>query len=248
MESAHEEIIEKALKNQLTPSERDLFDSYMNDPEFAKEYSYRISVKEAITIEERTKIKAQLQELESNVETGEPVNKGKIFNIRPIISIAASLLIIVGAYFVLKPYASGEFNTNIYASYYEKPSLDIIDVQRSAAPTKNSDQLILDAYNSNDYEAFLSLLESNPIEDPRTELFRGIAHLEMDNWEEAKKIFKSLSENENSKLAGEAIWYEALTYTKLKDNAKVIALLKKLKRKDHYLSEDVTKMLKEFDE
>ena len=115
------DLIEKYLDGELTEQEKNLFESKLHDdPEFAKEFELRKELAQQL-------IKAnEYKTTKENIKNILNEKSGLILKTKHILAIAASIIIIVGLYFIFTG-DSKQNDENIIATdtlEYLKPKMD----------------------------------------------------------------------------------------------------------------------------
>ncbi len=134
-------------------------------------------------------------------------------SIKTWLSIAAMLcMIIVGGFAVYK-YKFANNSENVFAQYYQKPSWDN---QTRGNNISSSYKEAIQNYNLGFYQAAVLSFDSLLIQkedDNQLRLYKGIAHLEMDEFEKAEEELSTVRINSDI-FFEEASWYLALVHIK----------------------------------
>ncbi len=162
---------------------------------------------------------------ENNEKTKKEVNqeikeKSKVIKMPSwVYAVAASVAIIIGAYF---------FNQNdpVYHDYADIPKLSIVERGGQEESIKNAEK----AFNSKNYvvaEKYLSALLSNDKNNSEYQFYYAVSLLEQNKHIEATQAFKMLHQGK-SVYKHKALWFEALNQLKQKRYDQCSKLLKKL--------------------
>ena len=92
---------------------------------------------------------------------------------------------------------------------------------------------------------FQDLLRSNP-NDGRLYLYLGVAQAETEDYDQALKVFDRLISSDLVD-AEKGYWYKALTYLKMKENDKALALLQNIKTEGLFNAEKAGELIEELD-
>lgn len=153
--------------------------------------------------------------------------------------IVTSLILFTG-----QTLTSEEIVSQFYKSY-EAPS-----ALRSATSEANPDYLLgLKYYNDRDYSnaasQFAKVLESNPY-DMQTHMLSGVSSMEEKQFNEAKKSFSTVIDDNNNLFIESARWYLALCYVKTEDKDRASLLLVSIKNDGGLYSKDAKKVLRKL--
>ncbi len=153
---------------------------------------------------------------------------------------------VIGSLFLFtgKTLTSEEIVNQFYKAY-EAPS-----AQRSSVSDPNTDYVLgLKYYNAHDYRKaasqFAKVLEKNP-NDMRTYLLSGVSNMEEKMYNEAKKSFSTVIDNNNNLFIESARWYLALCYVETEDNEKASQLLLSIRNEGGLYSKDARKVLRKI--
>jgi len=111
------------------------------------------------------------------------------------------------------------FGPSLYEQYAQHPPLALAEKSAEALVDWSATEK---AFNSGDYTTAAALLEQYLSQQPGDDLARlylGIAELELDRYDSARRHFLALSAAEDPALKDYADWYLALSYLKAGDEA-----------------------------
>ncbi|GAB2486278.1 CDC27 family protein [Algoriphagus taiwanensis] len=208
-----EELINAYLEGKLSPEDQRLFEQLLeNQPEYKTILEEHRQLKIAVTLEERSKIKDFLEELDQK-EKGIPKSKG---GLRSWIysGIAACAIVLAGLF--LWTSLSMTPGEKIYKSYYETyPNLIAPTVRGESQANLESDAFL--AFDNKDYEKAAVLFE-NLQHEPDSDyavFYLGICQLELGRPEKAIPLFLKVREDASNPDQITATWYAALGYFQL---------------------------------
>lgn len=140
------------------------------------------------------------------------------------LSIAASLFLLALGGFAIYQYKYANHSNSVFAQFYQKPSWD----NQTRGDDSNTEySTAIENYNQGLYQAavptFDSLLSSEE-DDNQMRLYKGIAHLEMKQYQQAETELNTVRIN-SDRYFEEASWYLALVSIKLDQKQEAIAHL-----------------------
>lgn len=155
------------------------------------------------------------------------------------VAIVTSLILFTG-----QTLTSEEIINRFYKTY-EAPS-----AQRSAVSEAGTDYILgLKYYNAQDYRnaasQFAKVLEYNP-DDMQTHLLSGVSKMEEKQYNEAKKSFTNVIDDNNNLFIESARWYLALCYVKTEENVRASQLLVSIRNDGGIYSKDAKKVLRKL--
>ncbi len=205
-----EELINAYLDGKLSPEDRQLFEQLLKEqPEYKTLLEEHRQLKIAVTLEERSKIKDFLVEVDQK-EKENPKPKGGIKSW--IYSGFAACLIVLAGLF-LWTNLSMTPGEKIYKSYYEAyPNLIAPTVRGETQANLKSDAFL--AFDNQDYQKAAVLFE-NLQHEPDSDyavFYLGICQLELGRPEKAIPSFLKVKEDADNPDRITAIWYAALGY------------------------------------
>jgi len=155
------------------------------------------------------------------------------------VAIIGSLILFTG-----RTLTSEEIVNQFYKSY-EAPSS-----QRSSATEASTDYILgLQYYNAKDYRnaasQFAKVLERNP-DDMQTHMLSGVANMEEKQYNDAKKSFTTVIDDNNNLYIESSRWYLALCYIKTEENSRASQLLISIRDDGGIYSKDAKKILRKL--
>jgi predicted Zn-dependent protease len=218
------ERVSRYLSGLMEAEERRAFEAdAAADPALAEELSLQREMAAFLRGREqrearRRQLRALGQEYFTPAASGGRLALSRLRRWWPALAAAAAIAGLILAW----PYL---FSPSLYEQYARHPPLALSEkstddpMDWSAAET---------AFNTGDYAAAAAILERYLAQRPEDELARlylGIALLELDRFEEARRFFLSLADAEAA-LKDHADWYLALSYLKANDQARCRVLLR----------------------
>lgn len=199
--------IESYIRKELPSEQAVSFEKKLLDnPAFAKAYKVEKDIHDSISFVEQQKLKGRLNKIHEDIFPENQAIERKITSSRRRWApLAAAVLVgvIIAAFFL---FPQGQSSQQLMADFYEKPSFapergvsDFADIQK--------------AYQEDDFQQTITLISQS--DNPSLQLYKGIAHLELGEYDDAQSIFSSLQANTN--INDQATWYLALTFLKMDD-------------------------------
>lgn len=202
---------------------RELY-SHFNDevPDYQLGKKKKEALNAYIQSEEVKAFQAKLKSVERNLQEKEvPVKSAKVRSLRWVYAAAASILLLIGGYFLVNQNSTIQSN-DLYAYVVTHESLSTTEMGSTAETLQN----IENNFNQKNYAEVLSVLPDflknmNETGKNYYNLLRtkGIAELETNQYEKALQTFDHLA-NSDSLIAVQGEWYTVLTYLKKGDTPK----------------------------
>lgn len=215
MEESTYILFEGYLNNELNAAEKSAFELQLQtDADFKQEFEIYSGLNTSLSSKfnnesEELALIATLKNLGKEHIKEAPIVKKEtkvisLFNYK-FLMVAASIAVIVGLFL---------FNdgTPTYGDFANHGSLEIV------VRGENTDEITEaeDAFNSHNYlEALqvLKVLSDAQPKDIELQLYKGICHLELNNFTDADRIFEEISIGDSA-FSTKATWYKALSYLK----------------------------------
>ena len=157
-----------------------------------------------------SRFEAKLFEQKVKTKTGQP----RIITLRRLA--AAVLLLLIPAYFLLKPAST----RSLYQQHFEAPRSTYFQVSRSVATERTDIDAAFQAYATEDYQRAATLigdLITQHPDKPDLKFYQAISLLASDQVEDAIDLFKDCLDISYQDTDQKAAWYLALSYLKLDD-------------------------------
>lgn len=242
MENNYDQI-EAYLDGTLPPEERAAFESRLQEDEaLRRELEAYKQARAAIRDAARRDLRATVDKAYKEQET----KAGQLRSIRRRLAIAAAVLFLIGAVFVIRYFVSPAGPQQLYAEYFEPPPTP---AQRSGE-TADAWNAVVEDYQRRNYEEVARDLQ-NLLSDPDFErpaqgyLYLGVSRLVLGQTAAAADSFRRIPET--SSLNQERAWYLALTYLRAEDTARAEAQLREIAAQTgHYKQEEAQRLLEQL--
>lgn len=239
-------LLLKYFDGSLSEEEKVVFNQFLEeDDEFKSQFLLEKDVQAVIREENRIGLKKKLQRFETERETVSTGNKRTWW--KPL-SIAASIILLLGASWLL--FNSNAFNgqEQLFANNYEKYPNTVYTITRSDVSDDSLERMAFEAYETNNYDAaieyLLDLKEKTRLD--YVDFYLGQSYLANENYLKAIDRFQEIIEI-NSEFKQEAYWYAALANLKLDQNKEAKQLLEELVQNKKYKFKEASELLKKLD-
>jgi len=239
-------FIERNNSFEMTDSERQWFLREMEGNEqLKKEVVLRRNTDDILKKQAVISLRTKLSELDKNRYERKRSSTLRRITILKYAAALAGVVVITSLFFFTgQTLTSEEIISQLYKTY-EAPS-----AQRSAASVANTDYILgLKYYNAQDYRnaasQFAKVLEHNP-DDIQTHLLSGVSNMEEKQYNEAKKSFTTVIDDNNNLFIESARWYLALCYVKTEENVRASQLLVSINNEGGLYSKDAKKVLRKL--
>lgn len=232
----NEELIALYFEGKLNAEQKARFDYLMQDDEaFKAQVTLEEQVKTAIISAKKDDLRQKLKQLEK------PKKTSKYY----IIAIAASLIIALGIFSLLKPTQTVS-NQDLYAQYFE-PYSNIIAPASRGDETEDEKSTAFRYYDAKDYKTALNKFETlyTTTQDSYYLFYQGICELELGNTQNAIALFKD-HKNYTDRVSTQTNWYLALAYLKANNTKDAKVLLQTINTKKAYKYKAAEAILKKL--
>ncbi|MFD0964812.1 tetratricopeptide repeat protein [Pseudofulvibacter geojedonensis] len=192
-------LIKKFFRNELTKEEAKLFSQKKEDPLFLEELENEI-----IAIQSRKQLKQKLQGVGKDINNSKKARK-KFFPL----SIAASVILLIGAFFF---FSHSPNNQELFNEYYNTYP-NIYTQKGSENENKTIFEKTMILYDAKQYslakQNFEVIAAKNTLSDAES-FYYGATLLELKNTKQAIQQFNGIAND--SPLYKDAQWYLALSY------------------------------------
>ncbi len=246
------DLIEKYLAGVMSETERSNFENQLStDSSLQEELNLHRQVAETLKGEKVHELRSVLKEVDKKWQSPAEKKEGKVvgFPFRKMLSIAAALLVLVVAYFVISPSLNNS-QENLFASNFE-PYKMVLN-QRSLLPNPETEWMrpavnkAISAYNAKDYAEASKLFQSLSTETPDANAFQvyaAISELSLGHSDQAIVILEKLVEDAPPLFIEQSRWYLGLAYLQKEDNVAAKSQLQQIKS-GAFKYDEAQKMLK----
>lgn len=224
----HTHLFDEFLDGLMSQEDVSSFEERLNnEPDFKSLFEKHKALRNAIIWTGAQDLKAQIKEVEQAHFKMKVLKSPKKKSNYRLLAIAASLLILVGAFFFIKQSGSGSSPQDLYAAYYEpfNPNTGVRgnDVEQSI---QDFDK----AYKAKNYTKALGLVDVIQTQKETLDwnLYKAICLMETGARDEAEKVLLLLNEEGAALLSHEAKWYLSMLYLKQGATDKASVYLKQL--------------------
>ncbi|RME08936.1 MAG: hypothetical protein D6816_05020 [Bacteroidetes bacterium] len=203
--------IDKYLSGQMEADEKRAFEQELDtNKALAEELALQKDMNRFLQKRRRREaLKGELDSLGSEY-FGAKAEQGRVVSMvgrrRWALGIAATLLVLVVAWFALRP--------SLYEQYAAHPPLALVEKSGADARTLAEAE---QAFNKGDYRKALPILQeyvANNPDDDLVKVYLGIAKMEIGETPEAREIFSSLATSNSPEIRDFAVWNLALSFLK----------------------------------
>jgi tetratricopeptide (TPR) repeat protein len=234
------DLIEQYLAGTMTADGRRDFERRLDtDPALRAEVLLHREVTETLRGEKVHELRRVIKDVDqsftipksTNLRAGPNNSRSRILSFPRVLSIAAAVLVLVVAVFVLMPDRSVGTDT-LFAQHYEP--YEMILNQRSVDETETLEQLIrtaVMAYETKDFEQAAILFENLSQEQPDAETFQlylGVSLLSSGAAEAAIITLEKLNEKASPLFVEQSRWYLAMAYLKSSNVAQAKSTLQRI--------------------
>ncbi len=231
--------LDRYLEGNMTEAEKQLFESRLES-----DSELRDALKDHKLLIETIESAAMKDTLSQVMAQQRDKGKAGVRSInRTWIAVAASVVILFGAFFFLGPFSGGG---NLYEEYYQ-PDPGLPTTMSTESNLRFTEAMV--QYKQGEYRSALAefdqLMNDNPASDTLL-FYRGICHMELDQPEVSAFLFNQISTD--SRLFGEkAQWYRALALLQDDNTAEAIAALQVISdQADHRYHEQANTLLEKL--
>ncbi len=228
MEEPELDAFEKYVAGTLSAEEHAAFDRRLkDDPIFKEDFELFQKMDHFLDHQSvKTERKKQFESLGQEILSEQPNQKPPQEKKGPSRNIWIGVILLLGVFLIAFYLLRKPSNTNPdihYANYAIHEPLDLTTMGTNTDAMKQLENF----YNKKEYHQALNILEEVDMSNysQRVTLAKAICYLELNDFENAKKILIPISKG-NSMAKYDAIWYLALTELKAKNNEGVEKYLK----------------------
>lgn len=239
-------FIERFISYEMTESEKQWFLKELeSNEELRREVDLRKKADQVIKKQAIISLRTKLSEIESKRLQKEKSVVVTRMALMKYAAVFAGVAIITSLFLFTGRTLTSEEIVNQFYNAYEAPSS-----QRSSASVANNDYILgLKYYNAQDYRnaasQFAKVLEKNP-EDMQTHLLSGVSNMEEKKYNDAKRSFTTVIDDNDNLFIESAKWYLALCYLKTEENAKASQLLVSIRNEGGLYRREAKKILRKI--
>ena len=230
-------LIQKYLKNNLSPDERLMFDTLMeHDMDFKADVDLAKNIKKVIRADQRVALKKELQTIDAAIGQ----SKKKYPFLKLALAASVTILLLALAYLYTRPEVVS--NEELFAQNFA-PTTNVLHPLIRGEDSLTQMQEIFVLYENASYEKFIQSFDNIDITNPDYRFYLANAYLAIGNVNKAITILQTYLKNKNAKYKTKAHWYLALAYLKNDDSAKAKKELELIKNNPDFKSEKIKKIL-----
>ncbi|MEM6632339.1 MAG: hypothetical protein AAF694_21885 [Bacteroidota bacterium] len=241
-------LIERFCWGSASTAEREEVEARkVQDPAFAKELRFQLSIMEVVAEQEESSLKALMKEEELAYELKQKL-KGEYSPVSrrwmPWALVASFALIVVAGWWLSQLGANSYQDT--FEAYY-KPYRNTVEPIVRSQPRISLRQRAFAAYEQEEWEEALSHLDSLAIREPSPEIsfYKSHTLLSLRRFREAVNVLQDLNTKGESPDEEALDWYLALGYLGLEEVDKSLEILEAIQNKPAHSYKQPAKQLLE---
>lgn len=223
------EQINRYLKGELPEQERSEFEALIiKDNTLSEEVA---KIRFELSIIEDYALKKELDVIHEDLYGNKKSHK-----LTAALAIAASLIFLLGLWFLLLPKTPS--HDELYSTYFS-PYKNLLST-RNDYPETNSWSLAMHHYSKGEYQKsleYLDLMDYPQSVSSDLTFYEGICLMGIGKYDKAIIVFETLLENESGYHQNPIHWYLGLSYLKVERNDDAIIQLKKIEPGEFMYSE-----------
>ncbi len=228
-----DQLIQKYLKKQLLPEEKEVFDTLLkNDTSFREEVDFQVNLSSVIRLEERETLKEELQSLDNSQK--------RISFSKWMVAAGFSILILAGGYFYFEKNALS--HQELFAQNFTPATNVLHPVVRGEDSLTQIEKSFV-YYENGDFDQFIKSLTSTPYTNPDYDFFLANAYLAQGKSTQAITILKKYLTQEKGTFKAKAHWFLGLAYLKEKQISQAKEQFEVLKNYPDFNYKQVIKVL-----
>ncbi len=244
-EAKYFELITAYLKNELTKFELEAFEKELaTNSALQKELAFQANLQAVWKEETALDIKSQFQTLEKELSTKQQDKpstkpKSKVIAMRPILAIAASILLVAGFFFL----QTNNSSADPFSKYFSDYPNELVSIERGESIEEQGQKAFV-LYGEKKYQAALDAFSSLDLEG--LDLYRAICYMHLSDYEKALSLLQNLDIT-NLGYTNQKAWYSALCYMKLGDYLQAKQQLEIVKNsKDSFRKKSAVSLINEL--
>lgn len=239
------EFIERYIQGEMSPEEHNWFEKEIEGNLSLKdEIDLRKQVDSVLSDKDLIDLKMQLDQIHQEIFEVTEKGKGAISKLYRRVYLTASALAIFAIAFTVY-LANRNFTNDKLVELYYQPAQTTMSF-RSADPSIDILSQALELYNEKDYISAIEVFEMLLEEDQSQvglNLYSGISHMEIEQFDEANKKFKKVLANQPNPFVESANWYLGMCYIMTNERAKAATQFELLANADGYYQDNAKKIL-----
>lgn len=240
--SNQSEQIDAFLLGKLSQTERsEMEDQIKKDTAFAAAVNERRKTLKLIDVLGDSRIQQRLERITTDYHATTKKTRKLAISWRWV-AVAASILLLIFAYFVIP---KSETPQDLYTAYYEAYPINFGSRDEGNAAIIQAEQY----YSNAQFESAIPALEQayQSTQDTKYILAKGISEMEAGRFSTAIGTLTPLIEQQDILYQKQAIWYVALSYLKTENYDQAKSMLRQLAADERaYKNEEAQELLKKF--
>ncbi len=231
------ELIDGHLRGELDEQGSTLFESRKDDPEFAGLLEEMVATKTVIRAEGRQQLKDELRKWDNSTKVR------RLVRIRTVIGVAASILILIVAYFVFRPTA----DLDAIAENYLEPYPNVVaPIQKSGGDELTPFERAFQLYEMGYYDKAEDQFSVLDQDDESVQFYAAVTALLDNETELARDRLDAIIVDTSHRYHTPAQWYGALAHLIDGEKGDAILLLEQVAAGNSPLSPRATMLLDEI--
>ena len=242
-------LVQRYLGKELNPEEKSSFESLIQeDMQLADELRLQLAVDNAISNPGLEQLKMFLDKLHFKHLGGGMETKYFGFSIYVSLVACCILLFTIGSVLLYDSFQKKSL-IDFYEEYYEPYEISIVNRNHSDLSRNKTMAKLIHYYNIGDFEQAAQVISNNIMDleiNHQLGLISGLIHLELNDFDLAKKEFIEILKSDDHLLGEDALWYLSLTYFKANEKDLAIKSLKLIVDEDSFYSKTASEILSEL--
>ena len=215
------EFVDRYLKGKLAETEIESLKSRLADSDFKTAFDQLVATHQAITAEGRSDLKRTLKQWDR--QSNRPA--ARTIRMRTMVGVAASLLLLMVAYFVTRP----GIDMQLLAENYLEPYPNVVaPLQKSSSDEPERYQQAFQFYEMGYYGKAEDIFATLDQSDEAVSFFRALNALLNEQPQKALPMLQSISATDDARFQKPAAWYEAMALIMLDEKRQAIDVLTKI--------------------
>ena len=245
----YSEFIQRYLEGIMSPEEKHWFEKELDSsPELQEELVLYKQIDRAISDKEVLDLESQLDEIYAELNPTEPKKTPSRNRIKPgvlkIAGLTLGLALIVSlAIFEMAPRQLS--NADIYNKYYQ-PYESNMNFRSGDESVNVELRTAMEKYQQKDYSKAIVMFENILHKDASRiglNLYTGISHMEINEYQQARKSFNKVIDHKQNLYIDQAEWYLGFCYLKTGNREKAKEQFTKIANSQSYYKEKAKKIV-----